>query len=202
MNRRGVELSVNFFVMLVLAIMVFALGTQITLNIINQSNKMVVDINEKTKQDITDVLIRSGGTVAMPDSKKVIARKGNDIFAVGIKNTHPQAEYFKFDVECIKAFKTETKETICDVSADVPCTSICGNWWMNRNTVYHIEKQQTEVEGIFIQVPKEDQYGDQIEKGQYIFSFKVNAYTYSDCSDLARPSQLDTGKTFYVNVNK
>jgi hypothetical protein len=191
-NKRGVELSVNMLVIIILSLVVFGVGVQITYKIIYGANKAAEGLDSKTKEEIAKTLRNGNTPVVIPYNKKTIQRGGNDIIGIGLKNMHPSANSFKMQVDCIKGFDSANVQ-ICDEGS---CTAGCDKWWIDTKRCIPIEPKNTRVDGISISVPKAG-----IEYGNYFFTLKVEAYTDKKCTTAANPQYLDVTRTFYITVN-
>jgi hypothetical protein len=82
---RAIELSVNFLVIIILGIAVFAGGIVLMRQIFTKSAEISTKLTQQNAQQLDD-LMTSGQLVAVPTTQKTIARGGTDIFAIGINN--------------------------------------------------------------------------------------------------------------------
>jgi hypothetical protein len=85
-NKRAIELSVNFIVVMILGLATFSLASVLTYNMFSKSYIMKKDIDAQTKTQIGS-LLTSGQQVAMPVARLQIQRGKNDVVGIGILNT-------------------------------------------------------------------------------------------------------------------
>jgi hypothetical protein len=179
-------------VIIILSLVVFGIGVQITYKILYGANKMADDLDSQTIAEIEKILRNANTPVVIPYNKITIQRGGNDIIGIGLKNIHPEARYFKMDVTCLKGFNT-ANEQICDETNEVSCEKICNKWWMDTKRCIPIDKKEKIVDSILINVPKRD-----VESGLYIFTLTVEAYK-ERCAT-KEPQDLDVPRTFYITI--
>jgi hypothetical protein len=82
-NKRGIELSINFIVMLILAIATFAGGLVFLSKFFGKAEAMRGTLDAQTERQI-EKLLDSGSPVVLPISSKEIFRSKFDTFAVGV----------------------------------------------------------------------------------------------------------------------
>jgi hypothetical protein len=82
-NKRGIELSINFIVMLILAIAVFAGGLVFASKFFGHAEKMRDNLDAQTEKQI-EKLLDSGSPVVIPISNKEIFRNKFDTFGIGV----------------------------------------------------------------------------------------------------------------------
>jgi hypothetical protein len=85
-NKKAIELSVNFIVMLILGLSVFGFGISLLYNLFEEANKQQDQLDQQT-QDRIMKLLDDGSLVSIPFNDKTIPRDGKDVFGVGILNT-------------------------------------------------------------------------------------------------------------------
>lgn len=85
-NKKAMELSINFIVMLVLAIVTFSLAIYLTYSIFAKSYQFKSDVDAQTKAQIRN-LLDSGEKVAIPVGTLDIRNGKGDVFGLGIINT-------------------------------------------------------------------------------------------------------------------
>jgi hypothetical protein len=188
-NKIGTELSINFLVIIILSIIMFAVGVQITI-------KMFFPFPDPTPPYRPPP---SGNTpVEIPSNKILISRGGNENIDIYLKNLHedPSVKYFKMQVDCIQGFDS-ANAPLCDealVLSPISCTLVCNKWVKNTGRCIFIQKKDIKVDGVLASVPKND-----VKNGVYFFRLKVEAFTNSDCST-KDPDNLDVDRTIYITV--
>jgi hypothetical protein len=82
-NKKGIELSVNFIVMLILAVAVFAGGLMFAAKFFSKAESMRANLDAETERQI-EKLLDSGSPVVVPISTKEIFRTKYDTFGLGV----------------------------------------------------------------------------------------------------------------------
>jgi uncharacterized membrane protein len=82
-SKKGIELSINFIVMLILALAVFAGGLMFAAKFFGQAEKVRSNLDAQTEKQI-EKLLDSGSPVVLPISTKEIFRNKFDTFGLGI----------------------------------------------------------------------------------------------------------------------
>lgn len=115
-NKKAIELSVNFIVILILAIATFSLAVALTYNIFAKAYKLKADIDSETKAQIGS-LLDSGEQVALPAPRLRIQAGRNDVFGLGILNTEPEEAVFSViaDKDSIAAYNADGEAAAGDV---------------------------------------------------------------------------------------
>ena len=118
MNKKGIELSVNFIVMLVLAIAMFMGGLIFFGRMMSGVSSMRVTLDSQTDQQI-EAMLDSGGSFVIPIHSKDVNRNNYVTFGIGILNdgrgktdTH-ESDYFSLNIRLRRA-TTRDNERIYD----------------------------------------------------------------------------------------
>lgn len=84
-NKKGIELGINFIVVLILAIAVFGFGIYFAAQIFSGAKELKADIEQQTERELQDAL-RAGKQVSIaPTSRDIKAGEGY-VFGLGIVN--------------------------------------------------------------------------------------------------------------------
>ncbi|MGM5482792.1 MAG: hypothetical protein ACQESF_04990 [Nanobdellota archaeon] len=190
MKTGSIQLSTNFLVMMILALVVFGLGITFLYNITSQLDEASASLDESTKSQINQVLLTPGMKVAFPKKVVRIARGEKHILGFGVKNTDDSFTKFKVETDCLKAYKSDDT-LICNDEVTGKTCSECDGWVINTMTdkIVDVEKRETKVDNLFIKVPGDAVYGE------YIFNLEVKKYDGSTTQ-----GAYDTPKRFYVRV--
>lgn len=84
-NKRAIELSINFIVMLIIGIALFGFGIQFLAKFFSGTQKMKAQLDTQTQARI-ESLLDQGSRVAIPLNSKTIEIGKSDIFGLGILN--------------------------------------------------------------------------------------------------------------------
>lgn len=99
MNKKALQLSVNFIVMLILAVVMFGFAITLTYNFWGKAEQMKTDIDAQTETEIERALIGTGARVALPLNSKTILPDGHAVFGLGILNVDVDSNLFFVEVE-------------------------------------------------------------------------------------------------------
>lgn len=97
-NKRGIELAVNFLVMLMLGIVIFAFGIRFAYKLFAQGNELTGDAYKKYSKQIEDLACASAEKVCLPTKTLTIDGTKPAIFGLVIENVLGSEETFHVEV--------------------------------------------------------------------------------------------------------
>ena len=97
MNKRGIELSVNFLVMLILSLIVFMFGLYLVYQFFGTATELQTQLDEQTEKELQAMLI-SGERVALPKAQINLQRGKSYTFGLGILNTLGAEKEFSVNI--------------------------------------------------------------------------------------------------------
>ncbi|MBN2567360.1 hypothetical protein JXB02_04735 [Candidatus Woesearchaeota archaeon] len=98
LNKRAIELSVGFVVILVLAVVVFGLGISFARTFFQKAEGLKADVDSQTEMQIRRLLDR-GERVAIPLSRKTVRPGAASTFAIGVMNVLGQTRDFRITIK-------------------------------------------------------------------------------------------------------
>ncbi|MBN1544399.1 hypothetical protein JW898_02965 [Candidatus Woesearchaeota archaeon] len=154
-NKKGIELSINFIVMLILAVAVFAGGLMFAAKFFGQAEQIRGSLDAQTEKQI-EKLLDSGSPVVIPLSTKEIFRNKFDTFGVGVlaKNNG----VYEMIVQYSEAYKADKS----------PISANANDWLQVPLTKQTLKKNEKGKFLIGVSVPKT------AEKGTYLFNVRVD----------------------------
>lgn len=158
LGKKGFELSINFIVMLILAIAVFGFGLFFVNKLFHQAGEIKAQLDVDTEKRIESMLDR-GEKVAFPISSKDIKAGEMATFGLGIMNVNQLTT--TFDVEIICSVATDSRDNEIANGCDG-----YQNWMFGVDPVT-LEKNEKKVIPIAIVIPGSK------TKGTYAFTVKV-----------------------------
>jgi hypothetical protein len=177
-NKKGIELSINFIVMLILAIAVFAGGLVFTSKFFSHAEKVRGSLDSQTERQI-EKLLDSGSPVVIPINTKEIHKKNHDTFGVGVlADTNGK---YSLHTEFADAFRKDKSDIDTDANS----------WIIQPDQDQDLEKNEKGKFLVGIEVPKD------AEKGTYIF--RVTVELIADIPEESDP-QYDNPSQFIVRV--
>jgi len=111
MDKKAVELSMNFLVMILISIAVLSMAIIISRNIFTGAKNLQLDIDRQTQQEIEN-LLDDGSRVVIPFTRKTVNRGDLAVFGVGVLNVLGDTKYFNISVKVNTAFDNEKNAII------------------------------------------------------------------------------------------
>ncbi|MFH1649808.1 MAG: hypothetical protein ABIA93_04625 [Candidatus Woesearchaeota archaeon] len=103
MNRKGIELSVNFLVVLILGIVIFGAGIMLFYTVFDKAKDYDRKVTDQMEERLNS-LMDQGQMVAVLDATQRAAPKQPAVYALGITNKLRTAQYFCFEVSNLGGF--------------------------------------------------------------------------------------------------
>jgi hypothetical protein len=175
-NKKGIELSINFIVILILSIAIFGFGIVFLRNMMEE----VEDITKITEKDfenhMENLLCDSSEKMCIGTNRKEINRNRVGFFTLGIRNTYDEIKDFYIDVEEDEDFQSDSEIKV------------------KLNNELRLEPNEHEQVGIAVGVP------GGIEKGTYVLNVYACIDEYSSCEEDS-DKRYGTTQKIYVVVN-
>jgi len=157
MKKKGIQLSMNFLVTIIIALVILASGILLVNKFFENSKKIAEDLDQRTKDELNR-LLDQGQQIVIPFSTQTIKKGRSHIFGVGVLNINPQNQ-FKIEIEFSRA-EDQNKNRIPNVIID--------DWFTYDNSLFSLDKNQRDTKKVLVTVPNEAQ------KGTYIFNVLVS----------------------------
>lgn len=116
-NKKGMELSINFIVIFILAIVVFAFGIRMAYSLFNKGIETKATLDRQTELEIAK-LLDTGEKVVIPFDEQEVRKGKFGVFGVGIRNvldSDGEKDTFKIEVEFSGAFDKEGKKSLNNI---------------------------------------------------------------------------------------
>ena len=97
-SKKGIELSINFIVMLIITLAVFGMGLVLANKFFGQAKDIQRDLDTKTEQEILNIL-DTGERVSIPINQKTINRGKSEVFGLGILNVIGEKSSFSAEIK-------------------------------------------------------------------------------------------------------
>ena len=114
-SKKGIELSINFIVMLVLGMAMFFGGLMFVMKFFGEAETIKGTMDAQTQRQI-EAMLDSGSPFVIPIHSKEIGRKKHDTFGVGVFNDgtgDASMTKFTLQVQFNSAFNPRTNAQIC-----------------------------------------------------------------------------------------
>jgi hypothetical protein len=167
MKKASIELSVNFLVKLILAIVVFGFGMTIVRNIFSSagSGELTQNVDAEVEQQIK-ILMDTGEKVIMYPEEIITSRNKAAVFGLGILNIleKPQATEYSVEVECYSYIDRSNTENDCSVGSQ---SGSVDEWTFDAFPPVSLKNNEDTTVGVPI-LPAD------AEKGTYIYNARVS----------------------------
>lgn len=161
-NKRAIELSINFIVMLVLAIAVFIGGLVFATKFFKHAESVRTSLDSETERQL-EALLDSGSPVVLPIGSAQIFRKKHDAFGLGVFAKY-EGKYLVKITD--RKFIDKDKVTHTD---NILFEPQLGSLESSKNEkLLTLDKNEKSKVLVLVQVPAE------AESGTYIFEFTVD----------------------------
>jgi hypothetical protein len=193
-NKRGVELTINFIVMLILGMAMLTGAIMLSTKLFGKVAKHQASVDAQTQQQIKNLITSGNDLVVIYPQRMEVSRKDSVVFGVGVQNTlttqGPQDEFSLF-IEFDNAMDPE-RQKLCDNTN----TSLCSDPldWVAlgaRNNVQKIDKNDLKSFPVPVVIPKGAKPG--------IYVFNVGVCEGGTCNQ-GDPLYGDTLRKIYVRV--
>jgi hypothetical protein len=158
-NKKGIELSINFLVIIILSIVIFSLGLIMVRTFFTKTAEIKSELDTQTKAKISEML--SGGEpTAVPFNKKTISAGNMDVFGIGIMNIRKEPQNFQIKIESKGGFEKGTQDQI---EGDF------STWLLYDEEPFSLDPYEKNEIPVLVSVP------NAVEKGTYVFDVSVTA---------------------------
>ncbi len=183
MRKKAIELSINYLVMLILAIAMFIIGILFLTNMFKDLIITKTTMEDQIKDEINRDMARNRISL----SSKHIERGGYDKYYIGISNDLDYTDTFYIFVNCdFAVFRNGT--ILCDDGSPLSCSAF--DSWVAFNPIgpFDIKQHGSDIQTIDMTVPKN------AASGSYVYYVKV-------CTDNPCTDQYLTSKRLSVSVD-
>lgn len=125
LNKKAIELQINFIVIMVITLIIFAFSIVISTKILKSTNKLKGDIDSSTQDRLEAIMTSGNEEVVIPFNKKDGVKPGdNVVFGLGILNTLGGPKTFSIKI---------TPSTAIDSAGNTlnPAQFVDANWFRN-----------------------------------------------------------------------
>ena len=190
MNKKAIELSVNFLVILIISIVIFVGGVSLTSKFLKVIEGREVEIDEQTRRQIESLLI-DGHRVAIPIDQYRVHLGGFQTIGLGIYNTLADGtDEFRVSMSYKRAYDANNIEIDAFENPPAPdCTDtycfIDQNWIFGReDQSFSIGTNQYELVPLVVTVDGNMDLNKKTRSGTYEFNVCVcPCYEDNGCDD-------------------
>lgn len=201
MNKKGIELSINFMVMFILAVLIFSMTLYFLFQWFGEAEDLGKEIDKQTQEQILAALRSGNQLVQIPFAVTEVQRGNRASFGIGVRNIASERE-FRIDTQFSG---TATNPAGRPIPVDV--SYITQNWLGNfaTGTEFRLRKGEAQVMPLNIKAAVNSAPGTSTSKGDYIFDvcvFDMSQGT-APCtlsSYQSNPGAFYTGRMYQVTV--
>ena len=181
-NKRGIELAVNFFVIMIISLVILGMGIYLVSLFFKTTEELKTNLDEQTSKEIQKILFE-GKRVAIPLSNTELKRGKGHTFGLGILNILGETKNFKVHIGDGPIIKSDNTQINEDQNGYTPLEHIQDN-------IKEIQNNEQEITGVPVRVPRSAQLGT------YVLNVYVcNCTTTQICTSLP----CDTAEQTYDN---
>jgi len=162
MRKRGLELSINFIIILVLAIVTLVMGIIIFNIIFRAGTELEKEVSQRTKDQINRLLMTGDQAIVLPDFFKEMGIGDQHAFGLGIRNYRSAAEEFTINIQ----FNIAVDKKNIDMTRETVATAEVDKWYFEKIGPITINPNGLEVVSIPIRVGNK-------AKSDWIYVFNV-----------------------------
>ena len=93
MNKKGIELSINFLVMLIIALVVFGMGIVLFTRFFQEAENIKTNLDEQTRRELEAKMMSSSEQIVIYPTSLTIRKGKADIVGVGILNLDDSGDF-------------------------------------------------------------------------------------------------------------
>lgn len=168
MNKKGIELSINFIVILIISIIIFTGSIYMTKKFFSKAEEIRKDLDSGTEDQIYS-LLSDGSKVAIPVSRKDIKRGKSDVFGLGIYNVLKDEATFEVMIVFSKAYDRDETVILNSNQGDY----INEKWIFSDARQYTLQNNEKVAVPILVKVDGKITEDVATKKGTYIFNVCV-----------------------------
>ncbi len=185
-NKKGLELSVNFLVILIIAIVVFGFGLAFVSKFFAGAKEMKAQLDSETQKRI-EYLLNTGEQLVMPVNTKTIQSGKNAVFGIGILNILGNKTTFMINLRCtLMLDKNDNAKPDSELTKYCKGVEMSRGWLFSDSVIETVENNEQKIIPILISVPQGT------PSGKYVFTVTV---TYGENN-----IQYDVPRKIYVIV--
>lgn len=177
MNKKGIELSINFVVILIFSTVVFSLSLVLLAKFFAFAEAEQHKIDEQTKLAIQRRLIQANDQVAIPQNKLKLKLSQDGSFGLGIRNTFSTEREFGVKMQFSRDLELPDESEVEDLKADG--TWINENWFFTSIPPRKLKATETLIVPLSIKVDSNIAEDIPTQKDRlYVFNvcvFKMNS---------------------------
>ena len=177
MNKKGMELSVNFLVVVIISLVVLGMGLYFLYSLMGGALNKKEELDQRTQQELLRLLIDEGKKVALPLHVADIYSGDSHVFGIGILSVGLETNEVFLDIKLNNAVDGDGNPLQVDAS----------QWVLYTLNAIPMKEAEHRIEPILVDVPPD------AKKGKYIFDAKV-------FTDSAKTQQYGNTQKFIVNV--
>jgi len=182
MNKKGLELSINFIVVVILSLVVFGMGLVLFRNVFSESQDFTDKVTQDTERRLNNLLIKGDELVMMPDFVQNIKSGDSYQFPLGIKADTskcvnlPQNQLSEQTFSVQTSFDMAIDENDREIDLNLDEQSDISEWTFPEST-YLIKNHENKIVGVPIRVGESFQ-----TDATYVFNVEVkcNGQRYGD----------------------
>ncbi|MBU0536597.1 MAG: hypothetical protein KKE20_06535 [Nanoarchaeota archaeon] len=185
-GKKAMELSVNFIVTFIMAIVLFGMGLMFARSIMSGGTELTEEAYDQMSQQIDSLVCSRGESVCISTNNKEIERKQIAVFPITIKNELPDRQDFRVTVELARAWNLENDELYSEGQA-LPVIS-----WLPQQDTTPLDPGESITLPVIVKAEKDSLLGK--------YSFSIYFESSEPGADDWEPYPDERPNKFYVNI--
>lgn len=198
MDKKAMELSINFIVILIISLVIFTGSIYLTKKFFKKATNIKDQLDKNTEDQIHS-LLSDGSKVAVPINRKTIKRGNSDTFGLGIYNILREKKTFQVFMTFSKAYDTDGNPiTLSDGGS-----YINSKWVFSKPKSYELDNNDQIVIPLLVKVDGKISEDQGTQKGTYVFNVCVcngGCSSTAECTPAVTPLYGGSLKKIYVTV--
>jgi hypothetical protein len=178
-NKKAIELSVNFLVIVILSIAMLGMGLYLVRTFFKGAEETKSQLDEQTREKIVEML-SYGENTAMPFNQKSIYAGESATYGVGVLNIDPKnTQTFKVEIKADKAYDFENKPITPDRGYSFTL-GVEKDWLLYDEEPFTLKAHEQKEILALVTVPKV------VVRGNYVFNVSISSCPTASCTPNSR----------------
>lgn len=194
-GKKAMELSVNFIVILIIALLIFSGGIFFTNKFMDATINMKDRIDENTEKEIQRLIVQ-GEKTAIPFSKIELKRGQRHIFGLGIMNIFREYKQFYVEMSFNNAYNPDNSQM-----NDFDVGYINQNWIFTDQGLIELDPNEDTIVPIDVRAYTDMAYEEHTRDGLYVFDVCVCDGPCNGCPPIPASKLYGSIKKLYIEID-
>lgn len=188
MDKKGIEMQINFLVMIIIGLIVFGFGVFLVTKTFSQTTELKDEMDKKAEAETLSYL-NSGKVISLGINRKEIERGNTDTFVLGLINKLGK------EIDCMVIIENPTYVNDLNEKEEIPDDYTYANdWTFTERGPFSLSMNQKETIPLSFRIPGE------AKKGMYTFILKVYYDDPGEIVDQNDPIFAEQPQVIHIEV--